>query len=1390
MSDPNIPDYLLDRIDFTEISVFLYDKLSWLAKLEYPTILSAYNAGLLGDVFPINPFEIEIRSKAFRPMMVTIDPESPSWADDVHDQVAEQMEIAAAVVVSPDGVALENLGLRNVWENRRGKVIYGVEFTREKKEKKRNNDGVKITGKRSETMKQYLEVVVLSMENMLSNYVSNTLSKVKREEWSVTLRAISDQRNSLILAQQIVEKCQHIEDGRNLSDILLDCGFTNSAFFVDWLAKRVAQSINSLILEIEHTRGSSIKLAVMHFCECVRKCRIARWLSNMWKTRCAHVVTVESGFFSSSSEDEGSEGSSSDEEYHDSRFERYQVMDLGALRLSNVKRAGAVSVRILRRDDFVVLSEAGAGIPDSAYKRMSKLGTTAVEPGDIIRVQIKRASKDPVSPQGGILRRAKGFLQKSVRTATAATPRGVPPRQFVRIDVVRYNRTAEEKRRDLWEVVFSVRHERNIDGNYMGMPFVVPVDPKARFALMIYENTISSTNQWVYRGKRVLDSPEDLQSKDKRSIRYTEAGLSAYMRGLDIAPVLKSGRYEGLPPFPSQGPCMVKEPSTTAGTAEPSCVGAMWAEFAGARGVEYGYWREFTQEHAYPKAEAIAKIVYKAAGEEGERFPGVSIAPSAVGDREYPRASIPILPPRSSASSSSSSPAGTPIVPPRSSASASASASPAQQATQQATQKATPPPQLPRDTDISLARQGYFAPASPASPAQQAMQDEVAVSDVRLAVLKEAPTEAARRELPVDDSGWSVDTFKVKADYADTNVANRTFTKGEDVKISTTELTNGNVYVSSMQKGDIGYIPLENIDAQVPEAWFDPSNETLEAASVATYLGGSKYSRRNAQLQAHRDNMFSATPYSKEDQQTLTIACKRCNRPYSPSNLGCPICEHQAALAQAKERKMAALAAQARAAPLSAPIDADFARQSVPMIQCGLCKKKYQASTGCLKCKAKKLLKINTASPLPTAVAPRTTMNVAMNRNAVTETLVPLMELIDTVVFIDKRRGNEDPAKIANLERSLRTIRCMAEERAVIYKRVLLGLDRGCRVSAELASGKLKPVWPGVFLTDGVTPIAAFSAKVLYFFHFPMDSVDFDDMAARVLDNPIPFLNALIFIVTRGASKDDAIAQMKEAQTRCMAVPKAAAAPARAPAQTCEEAYIRKWKGEHMLREGEWANLAKDTRDDDFSLNRSSAGAGVRNSPAVKDGMAVANDVTDDSSALDALTAPAFLSPPEAKEVQASVPTPGPELESEEMKLASAIGKCMHLCRKTNKHFLELWKASEKSIFSDGSSMFERSKIHLVIVPRPSLFAKIVAKLRAGDMLFRDFLRSHTIALSSGFQAYNRETAVETMDGSQQINIKYRFNTTTQRGQLRINHRWIPIDSLDRQGYKFFAVSY
>src|SRR3989338_8702801 len=113
----------------------------------------------------------------------------------------------------------------------------------------------------------------------------------------------------------------------------------------------------------------------------------------------------------------------------------------------------------------------------------------------------------------------------------------------------------------------------------MGYAFVVPASSLARFAFHIYENTLGSDNQCVYRGIRVLDPPRGGSCKSKRTVRYVPAALDAYMATANPSPDLSSGRYVGYAPFPrrlsaggpvfSSFPPIVGEPDARRGVPPP-----------------------------------------------------------------------------------------------------------------------------------------------------------------------------------------------------------------------------------------------------------------------------------------------------------------------------------------------------------------------------------------------------------------------------------------------------------------------------------------------------------------------------------------------------------------------------------------------------------------------------------------------------------------------------------------------------------------------------------------------------------------------------------------------------------------------------------------------------
>ena len=1403
MNFPIVSNAILDRFDYTETANHLYNRLTWEAKLQYPTIWSAFKAGLVGNFFPVAPFFIEVATEDNELLVVRIDPaDQENWVRSVNAQVAGHAGVPGAVVSGADGKTLQELGLERVWGDRWSGVTYHASYIRDAQEARieAKRDKKRVT-KPSGDMKEYLHVMILTVENMLSNYVSNTLTDTPVEQRVMVLRTIAEPGNALVLATRIVEKCTHVEDGRSMDAVLLECGFTDSAFFIEKLARRITQTVNSLILEIEGTRGTSVELIVRHFCTCVRKCRIARWLTGMWARRQAHIARINVHTntvryhrdveYVSSSDSEGSSPSSMEEgedPYDDSeRFKKFILVSepIGAgIRLSNVVRTGSVSLRILRRDDFVALAKRGATPSKRDYVSFSKLGSTGAEPGDIVRVRVRRASRNPVTPQGGPLRRARGFFRKSVtkiaEVGTGKVSQGPVPDQFVRVDVVRYDRSPEEKAKGVWTVVSTVRHKRE-EEDYMGYAFVVPASSLARFAFHIYENTLGSDNQWVYRGIRVLDPPRGGSSKSKRTVRYVPAALDAYMATANPSPDLSSGRYVGYAPFPrrlsaggpvfSSFPPIVGEPDARRGVPPPPCLEAAWDAY-GVTDPESGYWERFARTVAYPKAKQVANLIYGAARERNPPFPDAVVGASPQAYAEYRD------PPVVTAQECAPAP-GT------------------------GTGAGAPPPASGAPEDELAYQSG---------PESESESDE---SDSETSSGSDSDVVSAGTggdDANFDENGWSKVQYVLAADHHDpSNPAKAHWLKGEAV------------YVSK-QRDDPGFAFVTDVQGQyvtkVPTSILPPTQDWAALLVGDRY---SPYTRHDVHTRAINDNRFTYPAFSPEAIEKLaTIECAICGRKKN-AEIGCPVCNHQrkkkqqadischvssSSLDEDKKKKKKKgkkgssdkkkKSKKSKKTPSSSSSSSSSSEDeskgafdawasgisSARTIDCQLCGKKHQEDIGCPFCGLMGKRSSKIAKPAPSSLGAmldteEAAAPISLNRNAITENRVPLLELHDTAVFVYRGRGGKDDEAIGSLARDLRVVHCMANGRDVIYRRTLLGLDRGCRVPSELASGVLHPVWPARLLSDNTTPVAAYDENALYFFRLPMDTIDMKDIAGYVLDEPDAFISALLFIVTRGAADADAL--LDAARVRCTAPPAPLARDVPVPMPTtCEEAVRLRWRNMIKIREGEWAHMApymtaKPHRRDPTDVLDKMPSRGV--AAATAD-----DDRTPQPAASSALASMLQVNEEDEEEsVDAGAEDP----------VATAIGNHMPLHRSSNRTFMHLWDLTSPSL-GDGALFQKGGNVYVVIVPEKNIFSRIYDLIYAKKLRFRDFLRSHTILLPATFMTHSREYTVPTLDGSRQVQIKYEFRKAHRRGFLRIASEWRPIDSLETgaTGVRVYAVSH
>lgn len=568
--------------DYTKEAVDAYYNLSYMNRLLYPNILAAYKEGLLGHCLPIREFYIKIVvNQRERPIICLVRPSLPDWYGFVNQQVSQITHVSTVAVVDQHKQNLFMLGIQKVWETRETAVYY-TEYT---------NSGQYLPS--PSTVCPQVNTCAIGRAGINRAYLSTAIDALQLKLQTMFLADVDSQKCDLSRYQDIrwVERrvnkviCDpgfvHVYDGRCFKDILSQCGFVSPCEFVKRIA-RIFSSITGAIVSTITAVGCGIKRKILmgrfkaQFCAY----KIGHWLYNTYHaclpcrtmcnpvTRVVKTIPVELPCYSSDSDSDycsSSSSSSSSDDDDRSRvcFDQVRVRcptdvcdNVGALRVSNVVKPGAVDFELLRREVFI---SKKAAVFDSDFTKFSLLGSTEVEVGDIVRTWIRKASKDPIQRTSSPTRRASNWLRRVGRRAkrslspskdsNKSDPATVPD-QFVRLDFVGFEGKPKTSN---YRVALSYKLKRE-SVDYVGPEFVIPMAPETTWVIYIYENQLGSQNKWVYTGKKVLDHRRGT-SKEKRQFMYSEEKLKEYIAGHKTELVdLLHARYIGFPPFLRVGP--------------------------------------------------------------------------------------------------------------------------------------------------------------------------------------------------------------------------------------------------------------------------------------------------------------------------------------------------------------------------------------------------------------------------------------------------------------------------------------------------------------------------------------------------------------------------------------------------------------------------------------------------------------------------------------------------------------------------------------------------------------------------------------------------------------------------------------------------------------------
>lgn len=664
-------------------AILAYRKLNFMSRLMHPTILSAFKAGLLGKRIPLLPFKIEIITQALPyPILCVIDPSSPTWDKDACSQVEKILQRRSIGILNQSGKSLSSLGLDQIWTTRYTSV-YRAEVVQQRMENSPTGSSDLFSTRRRLVSANgvytddYVDAASAAIENRLVEELSKVLQSNNPSEWPSLINELKSQKGSLKFVSFVVynDAFVHSYDKRCFSQALVNCGFKMPLLFVRKMARLFANALESLYGMIISS-GCRIKHAILvsRLNAQLRAYKIGLWMRSVRDSVMCPPIHRCEVYSSSSSDDDDRDVaifdrfSSCGGQYIADSIDQTPTIFLGRgieegsgffddeeeepigikLRASNVVSSGPVSFSLLRRDAFVkkIKAEGVQFILDrKSDQKFSRAGTTLVEPGDLIRVDIRKKSAEPIDPSKKRTSRAVSFMKRGFRSVRRSLSpnssskekptRSNAPDQWVRLDWVVYEKSKIRKGSESeWHIVQSYRLKRE-EMTYEAPGFVVPLQVDVRYAVLIYQNAIGSGNQWIYKGMRVFDIDESYNVNKYRTVpfnktKYLQAQAAGKL-GEYYHPSLSRGRYLGFAPFLRKlpgtqtiidyFPVSLEDPKKR--NTGNDCLLAAWNFFDSA--TQSNNYEEKSQKFAqmvvYLKMERIANVVYALGDEKTVPFP-------------------------------------------------------------------------------------------------------------------------------------------------------------------------------------------------------------------------------------------------------------------------------------------------------------------------------------------------------------------------------------------------------------------------------------------------------------------------------------------------------------------------------------------------------------------------------------------------------------------------------------------------------------------------------------------------------------------------------------------------------------------------------------------------
>ena len=876
--------------DYHPSAILGYNSLGFTTKMMYPTILSAYKAGLLGNRIPLLAFKIEVVHPSLSyPVLCTVDPSSQTWYQEACDQAGKIFKLPSAGILTEDGQPLCALGLDRLWTTRQTAVYRAETVKTTVMMNSMASSEMFSVRKRATTAEghytdEYVKIAATAIEERLAEKLSELLQECDPSEWLQIITNLRSQQAALQFVNLVVndESFVHAYDGHCFSQVLVNCGFHTPLIFVRRLAHLFTSSLGCVYSMLMNTRQKiQHKMMMTRFCAQLRAYHLGRWMRNV---RDSSIQYYPAGAVSYSS-------SSSDEESDPVIFERPVSLqsaisdptskivflgegidgqeEIGALRLSNVVGPRAVQFRLLRRDTFVKRFPKVGNVTfdpkrdKNLFQKFSPTGRTLVEPGDLITVTIRKASSEPIDPvkkrtsrSMAMLRRAGRRVRRSLSPSSSskkAPAREDAPAQYVRLDWVMYSKSSVRKDAGKgfeWKIVSSYRLRRGME-DYDGPGFVVPLQAKnIRYAVFIYQNALGTDNQWIYQGMRVFDSVKEGVSKTKRTVMFDRQAFAKYKGSVHknnpfkFTEELSRARYVSYPPFlrrngkegPIEGvfPVFVGDPKKRVPVSD--CIMSAWAMYEHQL-IESGnntrmYWLNFANNNVYPKMRRIANVVYQLAGEKAP-YPNESTYNGLYGQDEEDAA--PVLSPQECASS---------------------------QNVNKQPELELPEEPIPTDYPSSESDSGSSSDNEPSPPASS----------------KQLPPPALPRNpvsLPeMTDNSWTKNEYTLGADGQGTDFDGNpvTWKKGQMVQIFANVSDPSLVHLYRGEDGVQFLAPRSSILEPLPEGWplvFVGNSIGAKMTAPSNYLAYEATLRRKAE---QRDNV-SSKQRVEDFSRLVSIGC-------------------------------------------------------------------------------------------------------------------------------------------------------------------------------------------------------------------------------------------------------------------------------------------------------------------------------------------------------------------------------------------------------------------------------------------------------------------------------------------------------------------------------------